>query len=180
VGGRWEDEEERRFYEDVQDLKDYVPSSVLGIDNSNEVADDSNKDKEQQLIQQEKEKEEFRLLEEELHKLQNDQSPEIRASADDSVAEEEDEYVRHYKFFYYILKMHRARTPVPGSTTASPPLSPHLAPQGPSQLLTALLVRLPDATNRALIDQAAIDFAFLNSKAARKRLVKVPFIHACW
>ena len=48
-----------------------------------------------------------------------------------------------------------------------------MAPQGPSQLLTALLVRLPDATNRALIDQATIDFAFLNSKAARKRLVRV-------
>ena len=47
-----------------------------------------------------------------------------------------------------------------------------MAPQGPSQLLTALLARLPDATNRSLIDQAAVDFAFLNSKAARKRLVK--------
>ncbi|KAF7782626.1 hypothetical protein Agabi119p4_2002 [Agaricus bisporus var. burnettii] len=154
VGGKWEDEEERRFYEDVPDLKDYVPSSVLGIDNSNEVADDSDKDKEQQRIQQEKE--DFRLLEEELQKLQSDQSSEISTPAGDSIAAEEDE----------------ARTPVPGSAKASPPLSPHLTPQGPSQLLTALLVRLQDATNRALIDQAAIDFAFLNSKAARKRLVK--------
>ena len=48
-----------------------------------------------------------------------------------------------------------------------------MAPQGPSQSLTALLTRLPDATNRTLIDQAAVDFAFLNSKAARKRLAKV-------
>lgn len=44
---------------------------------------------------------------------------------------------------------------------------------GPSALLTNLLARLPDATNRSLIDQAAVDFAFLNSKAGRKRLVKV-------
>lgn len=68
-----------------------------------------------------------------------------------------------------------AITPTPTSPKpASPPLSPQLAPpQGPSQLLTALLARLPDATNRTLIDQAAIDFAFLNSKAARKRLIKV-------
>lgn len=58
----------------------------------------------------------------------------------------------------------------------SPPSTPQLAPQGPSQLLTALLARLPDATNRTLIDQAAVDFAFLNSKAARKRLVKVRLI----
>lgn len=65
-------------------------------------------------------------------------------------------------------------TPTPGSPKpASPPLSPALAPQGPSQLLTALLARLPDATNRELIDQAAVDFSFLNSKAARKRLVRV-------
>ena len=55
----------------------------------------------------------------------------------------------------------------------TPPLSPHMAPQGPSQLLTALLVKLPDATNRALVDQVTIDFAFLNSKAARKRLIRV-------
>lgn len=68
----------------------------------------------------------------------------------------------------------RTITPTPGSPRAlTPPLSPHLTPQGPSQLLSALIARLPDATNRALIDQAAVDFAFLNSKAARKRLVRV-------
>src|SRR5208283_2739547 len=31
-GGKWEDEEERRFFEDVQDLRDFVPASVLGIE----------------------------------------------------------------------------------------------------------------------------------------------------
>ncbi|KXN85361.1 Regulator of nonsense transcripts 2 [Leucoagaricus sp. SymC.cos] len=137
VGGKWEDEEERRYYEDLQDLKDYVPSSVLGIDSSNETMEDTEKDREQERIEQEKE--EVRQLEEELQKLQDDHT----------------------------------RTPVPRSPkVASTPLSPQTVPQGPSQLLTALLVRLQDATNRALIDQAAIDFAFLNSKAARKRLVK--------
>lgn len=40
-------------------------------------------------------------------------------------------------------------------------------------MLTALLARLPDATNRTMVDQAAVEFAFLNSKAARKRLGKV-------
>ena len=64
-------------------------------------------------------------------------------------------------------------TPTPGSPKADAAMSPQLAPQGPTQLLTALLTRLPDATNRTLIDQAAVDFAFLNSKAGRKRLVKV-------
>ena len=64
-------------------------------------------------------------------------------------------------------------TPTPGSPKTDTAASPQLAPQGPSQILTALLARLPDATNRTLIDQAAVDFAFLNSKAARKRLIKV-------
>ena len=37
----------------------------------------------------------------------------------------------------------------------------------------ALLIRLPELTNRDLIDQAAVDFCFLNSKASRNRLLKV-------
>ncbi|KAM0791783.1 hypothetical protein ACM66B_004046 [Microbotryomycetes sp. NB124-2] len=43
---------------------------------------------------------------------------------------------------------------------------------GPAAQLTALLARLPEASSRATIDKTAVDFAFLNSKAARKRLVK--------
>ena len=76
------------------------------------------------------------------------------------------------KLIAHMLFCNSAATPVP-SPPGSPPHTPTLAPQGPSQILTALLARLPDATNRTLIDQAAVDFAFLNSKAARKRLVKV-------
>lgn len=37
----------------------------------------------------------------------------------------------------------------------------------------ALLARLPDLTSKDLIDQAAIDFCFLNSKASRNRLIKM-------
>ncbi|KID90732.1 nonsense-mediated mRNA decay factor (Upf2) [Metarhizium guizhouense ARSEF 977] len=36
----------------------------------------------------------------------------------------------------------------------------------------ALLARLPELTNKDVIDQTAIDFCFLNSKASRNRLVK--------
>ncbi|KAF8893957.1 transcription factor [Infundibulicybe gibba] len=136
-GGKWEDEEERRFFEDIQDLKDFVPRR---------------KEKEDEEEKNTREREEVRKLEEELKKLDGNESP-IPPDAED---EAEDTV-----------------TPTPGTPKpTSPPLSPQLAPQGPSQLLTALLVRLPEATNRVLIDQAAIDFAFLNSKAARKRLVK--------
>lgn len=37
--GKWEDEEERRFYEDLADLKDFVPKTFLGIDAT--IKDDS-------------------------------------------------------------------------------------------------------------------------------------------
>ncbi|TFK44796.1 transcription factor [Crucibulum laeve] len=155
-GGKWEDEEERRFYEDVQDLKDFVPSSVLGIDDSEESEDRDTEEKAKERI--EREKEEVRKLEEELEKLDVDKGVDATVPNGSIEADMDEDQLP---------------TPTPGTPKAStPPLSPQLAPQGPSQLLTALLVRLPDATNRAMVDQAAIDFAFLNSKAARKRLVK--------
>ncbi|KAJ7096222.1 armadillo-type protein [Mycena epipterygia] len=156
-GGKWEDEEERRFFEDVQDLKDFVPRGVLGIDEMEGKESDSDLEGEKEKDRIEKEREEVRKLEEELENLGED-----RMSQQSNPTEETQEPLED--------DLH---TPTPGTPRATtPPLSPHLAPQGPSQLLTALLVRLPDATNRALIDQAAIDFAFLNSKAARKRLVR--------
>ncbi|KAJ7217953.1 transcription factor [Mycena pura] len=158
-GGKWEDEEERRFFEDVQDLKDFVPKGVLGIDEIEGKDADSDQEGEREKEQEriEKEKEEVRKLEEELESLGTEGMSD-RSNPDDETQESSEDDDVH--------------TPIPGTPRATTPsLSPRLAPQGPSQLLTALLVRLPDA-NRALIDQAAIDFAFLNSKAARKRLVK--------
>ncbi|KAJ7446157.1 ARM repeat-containing protein [Mycena galericulata] len=157
-GGKWEDEEERRFFEDVQDLKDFVPRGVLGIDEMEGKESDSGLEGEKEKERIEKEKEEVRKLEEELENLGEDGMLE-QLDRDEDMQES--------------LDQDDPQTPTLGTPRATtPPLSPHLAPQGPSQLLTALLVRLPDATNRALIDQAAIDFAFLNSKAARKRLVR--------
>ncbi|KAJ7587199.1 ARM repeat-containing protein [Mycena floridula] len=155
AGGKWVDEEERRFYEEVQDLKDFVPKSVLGIEETEEKEEKPEDDKEKQRIKAEEEKEEVRKLEEELEKLNDDAGSGVNGNASvvEDVADDD------------VTTPTTPRAP-------SPPLSPQLAPQGPSQLLTALLLRLPEATNRALIDQAAIDFAFLNSKAARKRLVK--------
>lgn len=71
-GGKWEDEEERRFFEDVQDLKDFVPKSVLGVE-SDEAADGESThaggDEESEKERIEREKEEVRKLEEELEGL---------------------------------------------------------------------------------------------------------------
>lgn len=66
-GGKWEDEEERRFFEEVQDLKDFVPASVLGVEGTYDAGEDDAKELEQERL--EREREEVRKLEEELERL---------------------------------------------------------------------------------------------------------------
>lgn len=72
-GGKWEDEEEKRFYEDIQDLKDFVPKSVLGIDENEaeqrEVEQTQEQAQESERVEKEKAQEEVRKLEEELEGL---------------------------------------------------------------------------------------------------------------
>ncbi|RPD73709.1 transcription factor [Lentinus tigrinus ALCF2SS1-7] len=160
AGGKWEDEEERRFYEEIPDLKDYVPRSVLGLEGDGDEEKDDGKEKERQ--EKERVEEEVRKLEEELAEMKIDTDGGVTINGKgEEVVDDADELVSS-----------SVPTPTPGTPKESPSTTPQMAPQGPSQLLTALLARLPDATNRTIIDQAAVDFAFLNSKAARKRLVK--------
>ena len=178
-GGKWEDEEERRFFEDIQDLKDFVPKSMLGLESDTEGEGDKDKDDETDKIEKEKIAEEVRKLEEELEGLKlnggsNGHAVGAPVSATEDANEDDDGHVTNLCPLRVTNILCSIATPTPGSPKAStPPLSPQLVPQGPTQLLTSLLARLPDATNRALVDQAAVDFAFLNSKAARKRLVRV-------
>jgi hypothetical protein len=51
----------------------------------------------------------------------------------------------------------------------------------PAAQLAALFAKLPDLSNRDAIDKAAVEFTFLNSKGARRRLVKVsPAASSSW
>ena len=45
AGGKWEDEEERKFFEDIQDLRDYVPKSILGLEDGEEKTGPSEEEK---------------------------------------------------------------------------------------------------------------------------------------
>lgn len=66
---------------------------------------------------------------------------------------------------------------------SEPPSEPAAAPEGeaeaeqlpagPAARLSSLLTRLPEMTSQNFIDDAAMEFSVLNSKAARNRLVKV-------
>lgn len=66
-GGKWEDEEERKFFEDIQDLKDFAPKSVLGIESDE--GTDKAADEEREKVEKEKAEAEAKKLEQELEGL---------------------------------------------------------------------------------------------------------------
>ncbi|ESZ98677.1 MIF4G domain-containing protein [Sclerotinia borealis F-4128] len=114
--GIWEDEDERRFYENLVDLKGKVPGMLL---------EDGKKKK---------------------------------ADTDEQVGKKIDTSEINSS----------AETTKPGDDDQST----SIANKTIGAQVDALLARLPDLTNKDLIDQAAIDFCFLNSKASRNRLIK--------
>jgi regulator of nonsense transcripts 2 len=114
--GIWEDEEERRFYENLVDLKGKVPGMLL---------DDGKKKKAD--------------TDEQVGKKVDPASQPSEADAAQQKAEDE---------------------------------SLAIANKTVGAQVDALLARLPDLTSKEEIDQTAIDFCFLNSKASRNRLVK--------
>ncbi|EFX05482.1 nonsense-mediated mRNA decay factor [Grosmannia clavigera kw1407] len=119
--GIWEDEEERRFYENLVDLKGKVPAILL----------------------------------EDVKKKKTDTDEQVGKKADPSEGPE---------------------PPKPadsaGTTVSTDELSTSIVNKSIGAQVDTLLLRLPDLTNKDVIDQTAIDFCFLNSKASRNRLVK--------
>ncbi|PVH86017.1 ARM repeat-containing protein [Cadophora sp. DSE1049] len=115
--GIWEDEEERRFYENLVDLKGKVPGMLLEDGKKKKVDTDEQVGK------------------------KIDPADAVAADANSQSTKEDD-------------------------------MSTAIANKTIGAQVDALLARLPDLTSKDLIDQAAIDFCFLNSKASRNRLVK--------
>ncbi|KAJ9131172.1 ARM repeat-containing protein [Pleurostoma richardsiae] len=114
--GIWEDEEERRFYENLVDLKGKVPAILL----------------------------------EDVKKKKPEADEQVGKKIDPSDAAEASK---------------PADTAVDDQSTA-------IANKTIGAQVDALLLRLPDLTTKDTIDQTAIDFCFLNSKASRNRLIK--------
>ncbi|CAG8949579.1 hypothetical protein HYFRA_00007812 [Hymenoscyphus fraxineus] len=117
--GIWEDEDERRFYENLVDLKGKVPGMLL---------EDGKKKK---------------------------------VDTDDKVGKKAE-----------TTESNAVEPAVAVAKQAEDDQSTAIANKTVGAQVDALLARLPDLTSKDLIDQAAIDFCFLNSKASRNRLVK--------
>ncbi len=117
--GIWEDDEERRFYENLIDLQDRVPGVLL---------EDAKK-----------------------KKPEGDEQVGKRVETNGEAKETQE-------------------SPVP--TTALDDQSTAIANKTVGAQVDALLARLPELQNKEQIDQAAMDFCFMNSKASRNRLIK--------
>lgn len=113
--GIWEDEDERRFYENLVDLKGKVPSILLEDGKKKKTEGDD----------------------------QVGKKPDVPDTAD-----------------------------APKQVDTAEDQSTAIANKTIGAQVDALLARLPELTNKDTIDQIAVDFCFLNSKASRNRLVK--------
>ena len=80
LGGKWEDEEERRFFEDIQDLREIVPKSILGIEDSKDVAKEI--DESDAEARRNAEDEEVKKLKEELAGLEARDTLRVNGKAD--------------------------------------------------------------------------------------------------
>ncbi|UZJ53432.1 hypothetical protein CBS101457_002752 [Exobasidium rhododendri] len=133
----WEDEDTRRFYEDIVDLSELVPSSLLSSGQAKAKAD------EKAAVS----------------------SPQTKA--------EEVEGAKTESLTVASPEMPPADVIKEGSHGEKNENAEESAiSAGPAAQLNGLLTRMPDMYNRAMIDSAAVDFAFLNSKMARKKLIK--------
>lgn len=122
--GIWEDDEERRFYENLIDLKDRVPGILLEDGKKKKV------DTDEQVGKRAEEK-----PAEPAEVKDKTEPAETKASDNDE------------------------------SSTA-------IANKTVGAQVDALLAQLVELSNRDQVDQFAIDFCFLNSKASRNRLIK--------
>lgn len=117
--GIWEDDEERRFYENLVDLQDRVPGILLT----------------------------------DAKKKKNEGDEQVGKRVDTSMPSTD------------VLEK-------PSSTLTAEDQSIAFTNKTVGAQVDALLARLPELQNKEMVDQAAIDFCFLNSKASRNRLGK--------
>ncbi|ORX39238.1 armadillo-type protein [Kockovaella imperatae] len=146
-GGIWDDEEEKRFYEDLVVLRDVVPAGLLGIKETKP---------EPTVEQQEADEADVkRQLEQLTLDNANGSSEMAKETSRSPVASPVPEPAQ------------MADDDVPEETIVEDDLQ-----SGPAARLSVILASLPDAVSRDMVDRLVVEFASLNSKAARKRLIK--------
>ncbi|KAK9768056.1 mRNA decay protein [Basidiobolus ranarum] len=146
--GIWSDEDARLFYESLIDLKLVVPGILLDVKKKKE-----------------DEKSEKPTVEEHTDLIEGEAGSDAPMSVDESKAEISSDVVEDDG-----MALERGAEENATENSLSEDKS-ELKSTTSAQIET-LLTRLPNMINRDLIDQAAVDFCYLNSKAARKRLIQ--------
>ncbi|CAD6985898.1 unnamed protein product [Tilletia controversa] len=157
----WEDEDTRRFYEDVPDLRDQVPMDLL-LAGSNPALNA----KLSRTGWNEKPKEDgsgdapagTAAAVDEMEGIEHEDgaaTPRASGSAPGSPISVFKEFAEEDEDL-----------PIPTAETASD------EPGSASAKMNVLLMRLPELTSRDAIDNAAIEFGFLNTKANRGRIMR--------
>jgi regulator of nonsense transcripts 2 len=178
-GGIWDDEEEKRFYEELIDLKEQVPAGLLGIkdeksknpgEGDNDAKDD-NKDAEDVDPARKQQNENLHKELEAMLLAETEDKPEAKLEADVAMS--------RTGSAAGALGIESPEKTTIGLEDDQPPFTQpadvgdeEAIQSGPAARLSALLAALPEASNREMVDKLAVEFAFLNSKAARKRLIK--------
>ncbi|KAI9310910.1 hypothetical protein BX666DRAFT_2032401 [Dichotomocladium elegans] len=144
ANGIWEDEDARKFYEDLPDLEVLVPGIFLETPASKRTEQAEGGDTEAE--------------ENEVEKASQNGNEEPVSEIEDGNDDEDNESTD---------LVEKALESVDNDDDAE-------ASTKPSQLaqLETLIARLPSLGNRDLIDAFAVEFCYVNSKASRKRLVK--------
>ncbi|RXK37451.1 hypothetical protein M231_05274 [Tremella mesenterica] len=185
-GGIWDDDEEQRFYEDLLDLKQTVPSALLGIkEKTKGTKADAVKGQDTVMVEKEddavraeaqkkREEEEIqRLLEqvEQSESTMDNEDPQVADSSETNGLPSAQSQLAIDPLDDPLEETYESAEPLTASSLKeSKDMDDGLQP-GPHARLNAIFAALPEASNREMVDKLAVDFAFLNSKAARKRLV---------
>lgn len=185
AGGIWDDEEEQKFYEDLIDLKEVVPASLLGIrEKSKEEDQEGGGSRDNKREEEEKEEEAHKAEEEALRKqLEQMELADSHAQPEpepESELEPQLHTLERTASSSSLLSItHDEAQAAEGEDEQTAPVTMTTAIEedglqsGPAARLSALFAALPESNNREVVDKLAVEFAFLNSKAARKRLIKV-------
>nr|XP_018259411.1 uncharacterized protein I303_08339 [Kwoniella dejecticola CBS 10117]OBR81569.1 hypothetical protein I303_08339 [Kwoniella dejecticola CBS 10117] len=182
AGGIWDDEEERRFYEDLVDLKEVVPSGLLGIKESKQDAAEgpngSGSGTGEDVGVDEKQKQKQKADEEDLQR----QLEQMDLNSDQPTSTTDTQSQVQAQDMSRTASMSTVEDPVQETQVDLDEEAQVVQDtsvgeddglqSGPAARLTALFSALPEANNREVVDKLAVEFAFLNSKAARKRLIK--------
>ncbi|OAD02083.1 hypothetical protein MUCCIDRAFT_74058 [Mucor lusitanicus CBS 277.49] len=149
--GIWEDEDARKFYEDLPDLRILVPDVFLDSQQSSAAAAAKTEDKEQDESAATVDASEPAVEEEAAEESAPTEPVQMEAGEEEDDTDLVDEALE-------------VAVDDDGDDVNKPSTQ--------NVQLDGLFARLPTCGNRDLIDSVAVDFCYMNNKNARKRLVK--------